>query len=113
MINSWYSHFFLLLIKVLSIISEIEVIGGDCFYKSAVVFCEIFGVAVPKIIFYAWEKCKLGEVGKLTQDYQVRQKKISVMDKQKFITYMNVFGNPIASSSGVDRIEIDSRQNEV
>ncbi|MFZ7313156.1 hypothetical protein [Avibacterium volantium] len=32
----------------MSIISEIEVIGGDCFYESAVVFCGIFGMSLLK-----------------------------------------------------------------
>ena len=61
----------------------------------------------------AWEKCKLGEVGKTYTGLSGKTKEDFGHGQAKFITYMNVFGNPIASSSGVDRIEIDSRQNEV
>ena len=72
---------------------------------------------IPKLRFPeftdAWEKCKLGEVGKTYTGLSGKTKEDFGHGQAKFITYMNVFGNPIASSSGVDRIEIDSRQNEV
>ncbi|MFU2127217.1 restriction endonuclease subunit S [Gallibacterium anatis] len=61
----------------------------------------------------AWEKCKLGEVGTTYTGLSGKTKEDFGHGQAKFITYMNVFSNPIASSSGVDQIEIDSRQNEV
>lgn len=60
-----------------------------------------------------WEEKTLGEMGKTFNGLSGKTKEDFGHGEAKFITYMNVFSNPIASPKGVDNVEIDKTQNEV
>ena len=60
-----------------------------------------------------WEERKLGEVGETYTGLSGKSKNDFGHGNGKFVTYMNVFSNPIANPIIVDPIEIDSRQNKV
>ena len=75
------------------------------------------GSNVPEIRFKgfteAWEQRKLGEVGETYTGLSGKSKDDFGHGSGKFITYMNVFSNPVASSNMTEAIEIDDRQNKV
>ena len=60
-----------------------------------------------------WEQRKLGEVGETYTGLSGKSKDDFGHGSGKFITYMNVFSNPVASSNMTEAIEIDDRQNKV
>ncbi|MFD0966903.1 restriction endonuclease subunit S [Seminibacterium arietis] len=62
---------------------------------------------------FAWEQRKLGEVGSTYTGLSGKTKGDFGHGKGRFITYMNVFSNPIASLYMIEAVEIDSKQNEV
>ena len=61
----------------------------------------------------AWEQRKLGEVGETYTGLSGKSKDDFGHGSGKFITYMNVFSNPVASSNMTEAIEIDDSQNKV
>lgn len=75
------------------------------------------GNNVPEIRFNgftdAWEQRKLGSVGNTYTGLSGKTKKDFGHGAGRFITYMNVFTNPISSILEVEPIEIDCTQNEV
>jgi type I restriction enzyme S subunit len=75
------------------------------------------GEDVPEIRFPeftdAWEQRKLGEMGATFTGLSGKTKDDFGHGEAEFITYMNVFTNPIATVSGTESVEIDSRQSEV
>ncbi len=75
------------------------------------------GANVPEIRFKgftdAWEQRKLGEVGETYTGLSGKSKDDFGHGSGKFITYMNVFSNPVASSNMTEAIEIDDSQNKV
>ena len=62
---------------------------------------------------YSWEQRKLGEVGETYTGLSGKSKDDFGHGSGKFITYMNVFSNPVASSNMTEAIEIDDSQNKV
>ena len=60
-----------------------------------------------------WEQRKLGEVGETYTGLSGKSKVDFGHGSGKFITYMNVFSNPVASSNMTEAIEIDDSQNKV
>ncbi len=72
---------------------------------------------VPKLRFKgyedAWEQRKLGEVGTTYTGLSGKTKEDFGHGNGRFITYMNVFSNAVASSEMVEPVEIDDRQNKV
>lgn len=60
-----------------------------------------------------WEEKSLGEMGKPFNGLSGKTKADFGHGEASFITYMNVFSNPLASANGVDNVEIDKSQNEV
>jgi type I restriction enzyme S subunit len=72
---------------------------------------------VPEIRFKSfseeWEEKKLGEIGKTYTGLSGKTKKDFGYGKARFVTYMNVFSNPIAKFNSMEPIEIDNKQNEV
>ena len=60
-----------------------------------------------------WEQRKLGEVGTTYTGLSGKTKNDFGHGEGKFVTYMNVFSNPISSLSMVEPIEVDDSQNEV
>ena len=75
------------------------------------------GSNVPEIRFKgfteAWEQRKLGEVGETYTGLSGKSKDDFGHGSGKFITYMNVFSNPVASPNMTEAIEIDDSQNKV
>ncbi|WP_159991959.1 restriction endonuclease subunit S [Pelistega ratti] len=61
----------------------------------------------------AWEQRKLGEIGTTFTGLSGKTKDDFGHGNAKFITYLNVFNNPISDLNGVDSIEIDTKQNSV
>ena len=62
----------------------------------------------------AWERRKLGECGETYAGLSGKSKNDFGHGDAKFITYMNVFSNPIIEiDGGLERIEIDQKQNQV
>ena len=66
-----------------------------------------------KRITSSWEQRKLGEVGETYTGLSGKSKDDFGHGSGKFITYMNVFSNPVASSNMTEAIEIDDSQNKV
>lgn len=60
-----------------------------------------------------WKKCKLGNIGNTFNGLSGKTKKDFGHGDGKFITYMNVFSNPVASLLRTEPIEIDNKQNEI
>ena len=73
------------------------------------------GSNVPEIRFKgfsdAWEQRKLGDMGSTFTGLSGKTKEDFGHGDAKFITYMNVFSNPIANLQMTETVEIDSKQN--
>lgn len=61
----------------------------------------------------SWEQRKLGDIGTTFTGLSGKSKEDFGHGNAKFITYMNVFSNPIASIEQCEKIEIDSKQSQV
>ena len=72
---------------------------------------------IPEIRFKeftdVWEQRKLGDIGSTFTGLSGKTKEDFGHGCAKFITYMNVFSNPIATLDKTEPIEIDNKQNEV
>ncbi|WP_198947450.1 restriction endonuclease subunit S [Megasphaera sp. ASD88] len=75
------------------------------------------GSVVPEIRFAgfteAWEQRKLGDIGQTYTGLSGKTKEDFGHGEASFITYMNVFSNPVANPNMIEPIEIDQKQNEV
>lgn len=60
-----------------------------------------------------WEQKQLKEMGDTYGGLTGKTKEDFGHGKAQFVTYMNVFTNPVATPEGVDHVEIDGSQNEV
>lgn len=60
-----------------------------------------------------WEEVKLGEIGNTYAGLSGKTKDDFGHGEGRFVTYLNVFSNPISSPELVEAVEIDSRQNTV
>ena len=71
----------------------------------------------PKLRFKGvtddWEQHKLGSLGTSYSGLSGKDKTDFGHGSGSYITYLNVFQNPIADIDGTDRIEIDPKQNTV
>lgn len=61
----------------------------------------------------SWEQRKLGELGFTFSGLSGKSKEDFGHGDASFITYLNVFSNPIADPSGLEHIEIDPKQHSV
>ena len=61
----------------------------------------------------AWEQRKLGDIGNTFTGLSGKTKEDFGHGDAKFVTYMNVFSNPISNFKQVESVEIDSKQNEI
>ena len=61
----------------------------------------------------AWEQRKLGEVGKTYTGLSGKTKDDFGHGQAQFITYMNVFSNPVALLDLTEAVEVDRSQNQV
>ena len=75
------------------------------------------GSDVPEIRFFgftdAWEQRELGNVGQTYTGLSGKTKDDFGHGHAQFVTYMNVFSNPISNPKMNEPIEVDSKQNEV
>ena len=75
------------------------------------------GAKVPELRFAGfaddWEERKLGEVGNTFTGLSGKTKEDFGHGEGKFITYMNVFSNPVADLDGLESVEIDNKQFQV
>ena len=62
---------------------------------------------------FSWEQRKLGEMGQTYTGLSGKTKDDFGHGQARFVTYMNVFSNPISNSEMTEPIEIDPKQNEV
>lgn len=73
------------------------------------------GAHVPKIRFKGftetWEQRELGDMGSTFTGLSGKTKEDFGHGGAKFITYMNVFSNPIADLQMTEKVEIDTKQN--
>lgn len=72
---------------------------------------------VPKIRFAgftdAWEQRKLGEVGTTYTGLSGKTKEDFGHGNGQFVTYMNVFSNPVGLPDMTEAVELDDSQNKV
>ena len=66
-----------------------------------------------KRITSSWEQRKLGDVGETYTGLSGKTKADFGHGQARFVTYMNVFSNPISNPEMTEPIEIDPKQNEV
>jgi len=75
------------------------------------------GESVPEIRFTGftdpWEQRKLGKIGSTYTGLSGKTKEDFGHGEGKFVTYMNVFLNPVADLGRTESVEIDKSQNEV
>ena len=71
----------------------------------------------PKIRFFGfvddWEQRKLGELGGTFTGLSGKTKDDFGHGDAEYVTYVNVFSNPIAAGDGTESVEIDEGQNTV
>ena len=60
-----------------------------------------------------WKEVKLGEVGETYTGLSGKTKEDFGHGEGKFITYVNVFNNPLTDLYGLDNVEIDDKQRRV
>jgi len=75
---------------------------------SKVVFSLLFATST-----FSWEQRKLGEMGQTYTGLSGKTKDDFGHGQARFVTYMNVFSNPISNPEMTEPIEIDPKQNEV
>jgi type I restriction enzyme S subunit len=61
----------------------------------------------------AWEQRKLGSIGSTFTGLSGKTKEDFGHGEARFVTYMNVFSNPISNPETVESVEIDNNQNQV
>ena len=66
-----------------------------------------------KRITSSWEQRKLGDIGETYTGLSGKTKADFGHGQARFVTYMNVFSNPISNPEMTEPIEIDPKQNEV
>ena len=75
------------------------------------------GETVPELRFPGftgdWEQRKLGDIGETYTGLSGKTKADFGHGQARFVTYMNVFSNPISNPEMTEPIEIDPKQNEV
>ncbi|MFT8458194.1 MAG: restriction endonuclease subunit S [Liquorilactobacillus ghanensis] len=75
------------------------------------------GADVPEVRFPgftgAWKQCKLGKMGTTFTGLSGKTRDDFGHGEAKFVTYMNVFSNPVSDLNRVEHVEIDSKQNKV
>ena len=62
---------------------------------------------------FSWEQRKLGDIGETYTGLSGKTKTDFGHGQARFVTYMNVFSNPISNPEMTEPIEIDPKQNEV
>ncbi|WP_223317736.1 restriction endonuclease subunit S [Leuconostoc mesenteroides] len=60
-----------------------------------------------------WEERKLGRIGETFTGLSGKTKEDFGHGDAKFVTYVNVFENPISNPNKTERVEIDEKQNQI
>lgn len=61
-----------------------------------------------------WKQCKLGDISEKTYSgLSGKSKEDFGHGHARYITYLNVHDNAVADPEGIDKVEIDSKQNNV
>lgn len=60
-----------------------------------------------------WKQYKLGSLGKTFTGLSGKTKEDFGRGSAEFVTYMNVFNNPISDTKMTENVEVDSKQNEL
>ena len=72
---------------------------------------------VPKLRFPEftedWEQRKLGDLGTTYTGLSGKTSSDFGHGEARFVTYMNVYSNPVANPNMIEPVEIDKKQNEV
>ena len=75
------------------------------------------GTNIPEIRFPeftdAWEQRKLGDLGTTYTGLSGKTSSDFGHGEARFVTYMNVYSNPVANPNMIEPVEIDKKQNEV
>jgi type I restriction enzyme S subunit len=75
------------------------------------------GELVPKIRFKGftdtWEQCELGKIGSTYTGLSGKNSNDFGHGDGRYVTYLNVFGNPISNPEMIEKVEIDKSQNQV
>ena len=75
------------------------------------------GETVPEIRFKGftdtWEQRKLGDLGTTYTGLSGKTSSDFGHGEARFVTYMNVYSNPVANPNMIEPVEIDKKQNEV
>ena len=69
--------------------------------------------ANPWLFSHSWEQRKLGEMGTTFTGLSGKTKEDFGHGDARFVTYMNVFTNPVSDPHRVEAVEIDKSQNSV
>ena len=73
----------------------------------------VLGKKSSLILANDWEQRKLGDIGKTYGGLSGKSKEDFGHGDARFVTYMNVFSNPVGDPAMTEAIELDGRQNEV
>lgn len=60
-----------------------------------------------------WEQCELGKIGSTYTGLSGKTSNDFGHGEGRYVTYLNVFGNPISNLEMVEKVEIDKSQNQV
>ncbi|MGY1576452.1 restriction endonuclease subunit S, partial [Pediococcus pentosaceus] len=75
------------------------------------------GADVPEVRFPeytdAWVLRKLNDIGNTYNSLSGKSKEDFNHGDAHYVTYLNVFNNPVSSKNGIEKIEIDSKQQQV
>ncbi|WP_373845572.1 restriction endonuclease subunit S, partial [Clostridium sp.] len=75
------------------------------------------GEVTPKLRFRGftdtWEQCELGNIGTTYTGLSGKNSNDFGHGEAKYVTYLNVFGNPISNPEMIEKVEIDKSQNQV
>ena len=82
-----------------------------CFAANGPDFHQSESRGKPRLFRFSWEQRKLGDMGSTFTGLSGKTKEDFGHGDAKFITYMNVFSNPIADLQMTETVEIDSKQN--
>lgn len=65
------------------------------------------------LFYHSWEQRELGEIGTTFTGLSGKTKEDFGHGNAGFVTYMNVYSNPIADTTQIESIEIDEKQSQV
>ncbi len=67
----------------------------------------------PWLFPFSWEQRRLGDIGSTYTGLSGKTKNDFGHGKGRFVTYLNVFANPVTNPQVVEQVEVDNSQNSV